>query len=326
MDPKITIVVPVYNVMRYLRECLDSILLQTYTNFELLLVDDGSTDDSGNICDEYEQQYSHVKVIHKSNGGVSSARNIGIDNAKGEWITFIDADDVIYQNLLADYVSSMEAEADMYIQGFEDSNGYRGLSKYTEWEGNDILIKLDSIRGTQLENFVWNKLYKISIIRKKGIRFNEDVEMIEDGLFNYNFILNARKVINLPVINYYYRRHGASACFKQHSYESWDALITSFNDLFDSLPPKYDNFIQESKNVFYGLSLDVVRSLFIEGESRNTRIDFLRSIKDKYKTVQSIKVHNRKGFNNKILTFLIMYLTPAVADCIIYSAKPFYKR
>ena len=91
--PKVSIIVPVYNTKDYLHRCVDSILAQTFTDFELLLIDDGSTDSSGIICDNYSQIDSRVRVFHKKNGGVSSARNIGLDNANGEWITFVDSDD-----------------------------------------------------------------------------------------------------------------------------------------------------------------------------------------------------------------------------------------
>lgn len=99
-NPKISVIVPVYNVEKYLRRCIDSILAQTFTDFELLLIDDGSKDSSGEICDEYARNDERVRVFHKENGGVSSARNLGLDNAKGEWVSFVDADDIIYSNNL----------------------------------------------------------------------------------------------------------------------------------------------------------------------------------------------------------------------------------
>ena len=92
---KISIIIPVYNVEKYLRECLDSILAQSYKDFEIILADDGSTDSSGNICDEYSMKYENIKVLHKNNNGLSSARNAGLDIAQGEYILFIDSDDVV---------------------------------------------------------------------------------------------------------------------------------------------------------------------------------------------------------------------------------------
>ena len=101
-NKKVSIIVPVYNVEKYLQRCIESILTQTETDFELLLIDDGSKDKSGLICDEYAQKDKRVNVIHKENGGVSSARNLGIEKANGEWMCFIDADDYVRQDFLSD--------------------------------------------------------------------------------------------------------------------------------------------------------------------------------------------------------------------------------
>ena len=98
-NPKISVIVPVYNVEKYLHRCVDSILAQTFNDFELLLIDDGSKDKSGAICDEYAAKDSRVRVFHKENGGVSSARNLGLENAKGDWIIFIDSDDWIADDM-----------------------------------------------------------------------------------------------------------------------------------------------------------------------------------------------------------------------------------
>ena len=102
MNPSISIIVPVYNSEKTLNRCVDSILSQTFQDWELLLIDDGSTDRSGKLCDEYALKDQRIKVFHKKNGGVSSARNIGLDHAKGEWITFIDSDDEIPKNTFTD--------------------------------------------------------------------------------------------------------------------------------------------------------------------------------------------------------------------------------
>ena len=101
MNLKISVIIPVYNAEKTLHRCGDRILFQTFSDFEVLLIDDGCKDNSGKICDEYAKKDSRVKVIHKVNGGVSSARNMGLDNAKGEWITFIDADDYIASDFLS---------------------------------------------------------------------------------------------------------------------------------------------------------------------------------------------------------------------------------
>ena len=112
----ISIIVPIYNREKYLSECIDSILVQSYSDFEVLLIDDGSTDRSGEICDEYAQKDARIRVFHKENGGVSSARNVGLDNATGEWIAFVDSDDWVGEKYLESF--SGHLDADLVIGGF----------------------------------------------------------------------------------------------------------------------------------------------------------------------------------------------------------------
>ena len=106
--PKISVIVPVYNTEKYLHRCIDSILAQTFTDFELLLIDDGSKDNSGAICDEYAAKDSRVRVFHKENGGVSSARNLGLDNVRGEWVTFVDSDDWVEKEYIELFVKNID--------------------------------------------------------------------------------------------------------------------------------------------------------------------------------------------------------------------------
>ena len=130
--PLISVIVPVYNVERYLPRCIESILKQTYTNFELILVDDGTPDRSGIICDRYAEKDSRIRVIHKENGGVSTARNAGIDAAKGEWITFVDSDDwvsVKYLELLAECLDQNDYDL---IVGAKENRGVHIISQGTD--------------------------------------------------------------------------------------------------------------------------------------------------------------------------------------------------
>lgn len=117
-NPKLSIIIPIYNAEQFIRRCIDSILEQTYTDFELLLIDDGSTDDSSRICDVYSENDSRIKVFHKKNGGVSSARNVGLDNANGEWIVFIDSDDAINNQYLS---VTKKATVDLILTGCDYS-------------------------------------------------------------------------------------------------------------------------------------------------------------------------------------------------------------
>jgi glycosyltransferase involved in cell wall biosynthesis len=180
----ITIIVPVYNVEQYVSNCIESIIGQTYKELEIILVDDGSTDSSGHICDRYAQKDARIKVIHKQNGGLSDARNVGLDVATGEYIGFVDGDDFVsstmYEKLLGIITSQ---EADLVICDYEEvrKNGYNPENQIEDdghiqiVEGNDVF---DLVTSLETKNIVaWNKLYKKEIfsdLRYESGRLHED--------------------------------------------------------------------------------------------------------------------------------------------------------
>lgn len=132
----VSIIVPVYKAEKYIHQCIDSLLAQTYRNIEVILVDDGSPDHCGKICDEYAAKDSRVKVIHQQNGGVSAARNVGLANATGEWITFVDADD----SVTCAYIEQLYAnDSDWVISGYRESN-YKCILSEERYDGKDELI------------------------------------------------------------------------------------------------------------------------------------------------------------------------------------------
>ncbi len=207
-NPKISIIVPVYNVEQYLLRCIDSILAQTFTDFEVLLVDDGSKDRSGAICDEYAAKDRRVRVFHKPNGGVSSARNVGLENARGEWIGFVDSDDYVKEDFLAAFFKQRQ-DADMLSQGFYSPN-WMNKSAMTISEKDEI-IDGDSLASFVLRmtktlqiGYLWCKLFRRQIIEKYSIRFEESVCHMEDRLFVYNYLSHSNRVINSSYDGYVY--------------------------------------------------------------------------------------------------------------------------
>lgn len=141
--PKISVIVPVYNAEQYLHRCIDSILAQTFTDFELLLIDDGSKDNSGDICDGYAMKDERVRVFHKKKGGVSSARNLGLDNAKGEWVSFVDADDYLDNCYYSNFLSFHDISGIVFT-GFIKIKGNNKkkivLEKYCQYSKNNEII------------------------------------------------------------------------------------------------------------------------------------------------------------------------------------------
>lgn len=211
--PKISIIVPVYNTEKYLARCIDSILAQTYTDFELILVNDGSTDNSGKICDEYAQKDSRIVVIHKKNGGVSSARNKGLDIAQGEWISFVDSDDEYYDNTSLSLIHSQISENIEYIIGGYVCCDEKGKIIYKIKENkSDILSSIDGIKIYYSPNFysylgyTCIKLYNRALITQNNLRFNEQITYNEDGLFHVHYcsVMKGKiKLFTQPFYKYY---------------------------------------------------------------------------------------------------------------------------
>lgn len=197
-NPKISVIVPVYNAEKYLHRCMDSILAQTFTDFELLLIDDGSKDQSGAICDEYARKDERVRVWHKENGGVSSARNVGLDNARGEWVTFSDSDDWLEPNAFAYYDEMTKKHSFDYLYC-----GYflNGVPKTPEDEGN-FGVK-DFLNKNECDK-LWYGLYLSSAIKRNNIRFDKKITLSEDKLFNYQFLKFCRQVYCARVAFYHY--------------------------------------------------------------------------------------------------------------------------
>lgn len=223
-SPLISIIIPVYNVEQYLRQCLDSIVQQSFTNYEVILVDDGSSDGSPAICDEYAERYSQVKTVHKTNGGVSSARNAGLDIAKGTWIWFVDADDYVVENSLN--------ILDSFIQEHNCDTVLHGLV----FLKNDVIIKNDNHdadfspkNSFLLKNFVYQNgmiLFKSSIIKNENLRFIEGVKMGEDLEFQYRYLFFCKTPMRLSCNLYVYRlREGSAVSNPQtHINNMWDSL------------------------------------------------------------------------------------------------------
>ena len=204
---KISVIVPVYNAEGYIRKCLDSIVGQTYTDFEVLLVDDGSTDYSSQICDEYAKKHPNFKVYHIENSGPSRARNKGLDCAQGIYVTFVDADDWMETNALERYISAIEShQADVvkagYIKEYKKRNLVVNIDKEEEY--TDIESFFVGIEESKYYGFLWNGIYKRSVIG--NIRMDETIRWCEDHLFTCEVLLHTNKMVLLPDVLYHYRK------------------------------------------------------------------------------------------------------------------------
>lgn len=224
--PKISVIVPVYNVEKYLHECVDSILAQTFKDFELILVDDGSPDNCGMICDEYAQKDTRVRVIHQENQGLSGARNSGIDVAQGECITFVDSDDLTDAKYLEVLMDAMEEGTDITVCGFQIfEDGTKPYCRKSSTEKTCYEVKL---AVTELYNGnsdipvnACGKLFRRDVIGE--IRFPVG-RLHEDQAFTPLVCYRARKVVSCLSELYYYRERTASITRKTFSEKRYDDL------------------------------------------------------------------------------------------------------
>lgn len=218
MRPMVSIIVPIYNAEQYLRRCVDSILNQEYTDFELLLVNDGSTDASGDICEEYRDQDPRVIVIQKENTGVSDSRNRALDRARGKYLQFLDSDDWITPDATRLFVRAAEEYGcDMVISDFYRVVGER-LSPKGDIEEEGVLTR-EEFAAHMMENpadfyygVLWNKLYRRDIVEEHNLRMDTDISWCEDFMFNLEYIRYAKVFYALHAPIYYYvKRKGSLA-------------------------------------------------------------------------------------------------------------------
>ena len=215
-----SIIVPVYKAEKYLKRCIDSILAQDCTDWELILVDDGSPDSSDAMCDEYAAHDKRIKVFHKPNGGVSSARNLGLENATGEWIMFVDADDILESNALSTIAAKTEKfSTDLiiycvkeYIDEQNIQNHVYPLKPNKIYDRREVEQKLIpfACQSSSFVNPPWNKVYRSAIIVDNKMRFAKRV-MGEDWLFNVEYLQHINSAIYIDSFLYDYMRNDESA-------------------------------------------------------------------------------------------------------------------
>lgn len=207
---KFSIIIPVYNVEPYLERCLDSVLSQDFASMEAILVDDGSRDKSGAMCDQYAGKYPWIKVIHKKNGGLSSARNVGIEEASGEYLFFLDSDDYIAEDMcgkLAEYLRTYPGVDMISIDGYEEAVSYRKPMRRIPVEspscasGEDYLIRRYSQRNMNVEACIY--LFRRAFLMEHGFQFVEGI-LHEDVEFTPRVIEQAEKILEVPDAFYYY--------------------------------------------------------------------------------------------------------------------------
>ena len=310
---EVSIIVPVYQVENYIRQCIDSILVQTFTDFELILVDDGSKDKSGQICDEYAVLDQRVKVIHKENGGLSDARNCGMDQAVGNYFMFVDSDDYIASTMLEYlYKALTNKEADIAVCNFLyffEEDRKRDFSTNIQSEvlsGAEIFYSRKNERVYGIWTVAWNKLYKRETLGNVRFRFGK---YHEDEFWANDIYQLDIKIVTIPECLYYYRQRDNSIMGKKSAARNLDIIEALQERIYIYLKkPEYADqaykvlvfsleYLEESKRL---KTSEAEEKRFIQSENRT---------KDILKQLRKTKLPIMKG-----LSLVFMEINP----CLVF--------
>lgn len=232
----LSVIIPAYNVEEYLPQCINSVLQQTYRNLEIVLIDDGSTDLTGEICDRYAKEDPRIKVLHQANAGVSAARNLGIAHAMGDFITFIDSDDWLNENIYEDCMGELKEHEETDILEFGYSHIVDGKSYPISGDEEIILdntVLKEYVNGLKgIQQLVWNKIFRADIVKSLHFRVGR---RFEDDIFVFETLAKCKYYRYIPVLGYNYRRDREDSFMVAQACEKVCDLFLNIEDLTEKL-------------------------------------------------------------------------------------------
>lgn len=311
---EVSIIVPVYQVESYLHKCVDSILAQTFTDFELILVDDGSKDRSGQICDEYAEMDERVKVIHKENSGPSDTRNRGIEQAAGNYFMFVDSDDYIAPTMVEClYQSILKENADIaacnFLYSFEDDRN-QDFSTNIQWEvvsGAEIFYNRKNDRSCGYWTVVWNKLYKSKVFGKLRFRAGK---YYEDEFWANDIYQMDIKMVTIPECLYYYRQHGNNSMKTTNSKKNLDIL--------EALQERIDIYLMDETHAAQAYRVLIYSLEYLEKSkrmitNREEKAKYLQAEKRTKDIVHQLRKRKLTNIQRTSLVFL------ELAPCLVFA-------
>jgi glycosyltransferase involved in cell wall biosynthesis len=318
---KVSVIVPIYNTGKYLERCINSILNQTYGNLEIILVNDGSTDDSRYICERFSRKYKHIKCINKKNTGVSDSRNEGINVAQGDLITFVDSDDVISEDMIEMLVELLEIEnADLSICKIryihENNNYYIPSSNYKKFNFSreETLKAILNIHSFNIGPC--GKIYKRKLL--DNLRFESNLHINEDILFLFLYATRCDKTVYIDSEKYFYIRREGSASTSPFSKKNFDTLFVTQTilDLCKFTPSLIDNSIRFALKNYIKLANKIIYSNY------NLFKDELKMVTNKIDYYRKRIKFSKHNFKIKIICFMICRIT----KLYIFMLKIFKKK
>ena len=321
----VSIIMPVYNCLKYLKAALDSITKQCFQSYEIIAVDDGSTDGSGPLLDEYALHNEKLKVIHVPNGGPSKARNIGLDHARGQWIQFMDSDDILENDMLLQMYQNSE-QVDMVVSGAyrEDLENGRAskmtLTPVYAKETGEISVYLSQMNQDTkdlLLNYLWNKWFRRSIIILHHIRFDESLRLGEDFMFNCAFMQYAQSfmAVNEAYYHYYIRGNGSLAhTFSWNEPERRNMMYQAFLELLETFHVK-DTMksmvsCNEGKYCWIGISKVMLKDCNLE---KAQKVEYIRKfMTDMNRNNMLCYFDTRKGMTIALRKWALQHNKPRI--------------
>jgi glycosyltransferase involved in cell wall biosynthesis len=301
----VSIIVPIYDVEKYISKCVDSILKQTYKDLEIILVDDGSRDNCPKICDEYASNDNRIQVIHKKNGGLSDARNAGLNKANGKYVAFIDSDDYIHEQYIELLMDSMLRDnADIAVCGFEKVYSYVPLGRDQSYKTLEIntktLTNIDAIKDifssdTHLYVMTWNKLYATNLFKNNNIMFPID-KIHEDNFTTYKLFYYSTLITFIDLPLYYYYQRNDSIIGRDFDYRRLDSLeaIEDIKVFFSDKNLKLNQEIEYySILILISLINDLLSSSYTDKQSLNILVESLEEAIEEAKNNRLVKFRHR---------------------------------
>lgn len=307
----ISVIVPIYNVGKYLNECISSIVMQTYKNIEILLIDDGSTDECPNICDNWKRKDLRIKVVHKKNGGLSDARNCGLDSAKGKYVCFIDSDDYVEKIYIENlYKALISNDVKISQCGIKYINDNYKILKKVGYKEDCVLSGKEMIKGSCNEHFienevVWNRLYDKNLF--ETLKFPKG-KIHEDEFITYKLLYNEKKVAIISDYLYNYRQSDNSIMRSKYSLKRFQDFSEAYKEKIQYFKVNEDlelhdmvirSYLSNLSNIFIKVKRYIPDSK-----------EHLKNIKNEYKKCFKYLIHSKNINTKNKIKISIFYFSP----------------
>lgn len=283
-EPLFSVIIPVYRAETFLARCVDSLLKQEHRNIDIILVDDGSPDNSGVLCDDYATRDKRIRVIHQANAGPGAARNAGLATAAGDFICFVDADDYVAPGYISHFVRGMGDEVDLVFQGIceiHDGVETRKIPQPKLYSRHELCEAIADINKQSMFGYVCNKCYRRSIIEQHHLRFRTDINLSEDRLFALEYMLHIRKMQITDGCCYFYEMQNTGLTNKVRPYHELkaaaDANLHAALRLLEQSPS--ERFFRDTRRMYVMCAVGFLNVLFRNGSSYKDLADAIQQFR-----------------------------------------------